>query len=555
MEEALSGETKRNVPLFHDSSVGEAWQVITRMKEEIGKTDGIFCQYRPCRRDTNTIYDIENIRNGVIYARSPLYMNDPFDSMIGFSSDALLQEIIHEIITDHVEDDTTRALIETVLEYKALGKIAEFIASIKELQRFLRVQRQVQKKTSLNLQQFIAWGHNQLYQKMPPKLKNKLKSKQVFLGIGLIFAETDLTNITDDKVYNMLHLHELLSSAGEKLDQVKTEYYLPAMKQFLKTLTVSCFSAGGWDNQLMWSHYAGNYTGICIEYDFTHIDGSTGFVFPVKYSNERPTLKLKDLGFQFVKNEKGLDVRQQGKTDILNILQYLLVKNECWQYEKEWRIINAGEPDTPRFIRFPYIRSITLGLNVDEVCRRLLTDVCREKEIPCYELRLDSERFALNRVLLDLDAIETNLQKDIEYIQYLCNHIEKIGTEFGVLDGNKICDAETRSFNPKLFSDLFTKANDALFSVCCIRQTISHYLNDNNAEISENDIETLKNGMDRINEGIAQFECDPDVLSKAVTVAKRMGIITLHDYTRCKELIDEFAALLPKAKDAEQAMQ
>ena len=439
-----------------------------------------------------------------------------------------------------------------VLEYKALGKIAEFIALIKELQRFLRVQRQVQKKTSLNLQQFIAWGQNQLYQKMPPKLKKKLKSKQVFLGIGLIFAETDLTNITDDEVYNMLHLHELLSSASEMFEQVKTEYYLPAMKQFLKTLTVSCFSAGGWDNQLMWSHYAGNYTGICIEYDFTHIDGNTGFVFPVKYSNERPTLKLKDLGFQFVKSENGLDIQQQGETDIQSILQYLLVKNECWQYEKEWRIINPGEPDTPRFIRFPYILSITLGLNVDEICRRLLVDVCKEKKISCYELKLDSERFALNRVLLDLDAVEINLQKDIEYIQYLCGNIERIGSEFGELDGNKIFDAETKSFNPKLFSDLFTKANDALFSVCCIKQTISHYLNDNSEEISENDIETLKNEMDRINEGIAQFECDTDVLLNAITLAKGMGIITLHDFTHCKELIDEFASLLPKAKDAKQ---
>jgi hypothetical protein len=61
-------------------------------------------------------------------------MNDPFDSMIGFSSDVLLQEIIQAIIIDYVKEDTTKALIETVLEYKALGKIAEFIVLIKELQ-------------------------------------------------------------------------------------------------------------------------------------------------------------------------------------------------------------------------------------------------------------------------------------------------------------------------------------------------------------------------------------------------------------------------------------
>lgn len=55
------------------------------MKQGIAKAGGLFYQYRPCRRDVATIYDIENIRHGVVYAQTPLNMNDPFDSMIGCS--------------------------------------------------------------------------------------------------------------------------------------------------------------------------------------------------------------------------------------------------------------------------------------------------------------------------------------------------------------------------------------------------------------------------------------------------------------------------------------
>lgn len=55
---------------------------------------GLFYQYRPCRIDKNTIYDIENISHGVVYARSPLYMNDPFDSELGFSAEKLMDELI-----------------------------------------------------------------------------------------------------------------------------------------------------------------------------------------------------------------------------------------------------------------------------------------------------------------------------------------------------------------------------------------------------------------------------------------------------------------------------
>lgn len=44
------------------------------MKQGISKAGGLFYQYRPCRRDVATIYDIENIRHGVVYAQTPLNM-------------------------------------------------------------------------------------------------------------------------------------------------------------------------------------------------------------------------------------------------------------------------------------------------------------------------------------------------------------------------------------------------------------------------------------------------------------------------------------------------
>ena len=57
---------------------------LIEMKKNISNTGGLFYQYRPCRRDVSTIYDIENIKHGVAYAQTPLNMNDPFDSMAGF---------------------------------------------------------------------------------------------------------------------------------------------------------------------------------------------------------------------------------------------------------------------------------------------------------------------------------------------------------------------------------------------------------------------------------------------------------------------------------------
>ena len=61
-----------------------------KIKEKINKAGNLFYQYRACRRDVATIYDIENIRHGVVYVRTPLQMSYPFDSMVVFSSEKFM---------------------------------------------------------------------------------------------------------------------------------------------------------------------------------------------------------------------------------------------------------------------------------------------------------------------------------------------------------------------------------------------------------------------------------------------------------------------------------
>lgn len=71
---------------------------LVEMQENINKAGGSFYQYRPCRRNVSTMYDIENIRHGVVYAQTPLNMNDPFDSTIGFSADKFYDDCIDQLM-------------------------------------------------------------------------------------------------------------------------------------------------------------------------------------------------------------------------------------------------------------------------------------------------------------------------------------------------------------------------------------------------------------------------------------------------------------------------
>lgn len=75
-------------------------QIITKeptmeeMKKQILEAGGLFYQYRGCRNNASVIYDIENIRHNVIFAQTPLNMNDPFDSFIGYSAEKIYEECI-----------------------------------------------------------------------------------------------------------------------------------------------------------------------------------------------------------------------------------------------------------------------------------------------------------------------------------------------------------------------------------------------------------------------------------------------------------------------------
>lgn len=63
--------------------------IMTNLKREIWKSiidaGGLFYQYRSYLRDVATLYNIENLRQGVVDAQIPLNMNDLLDSMTGFS--------------------------------------------------------------------------------------------------------------------------------------------------------------------------------------------------------------------------------------------------------------------------------------------------------------------------------------------------------------------------------------------------------------------------------------------------------------------------------------
>jgi Protein of unknown function (DUF2971) len=94
-----------------------------------------------------------------------------------------------------------------------------------------------------------------------------------------------------------------------------------AREQELEHYGVVCLTTVR-DNILMWSHYAGSHTGICLGYGPTQEAIDFACSYKVRYESVRPQFNLMK---SMVDQE---------------IFDALITKSKDWEYEKEWRMID-----------------------------------------------------------------------------------------------------------------------------------------------------------------------------------------------------------------------
>lgn len=514
------------------------------MKQGIAKASGLFYQYRPCRRDVATIYDIENIRHGVVYAQTPLNMNDPFDSMIGYSPEKMYEDCISMLVEElDIEDNNIKIIIAQLLKYKSVGKLAEFISLLNELKKFLFSRQVVMHQVNVPIVIFIRQNLNILYAKCPKKIKNVL-SKEIFAAFLLIVSQMEKVDITEENLSDMFKLDKILDELYNKAIEVRDNIYIPSLRTFLAKLTVSCFSVSGWDNQLMWSHYANSYSGICIEYDFNQIKDAIGFIYPVEYTTERPTLSLQDLGV------KGFDLGAETsirscEPNMGAILSYLLAKNVCWNYEKEWRIINVGEENTPLFINLPFVKSITFGMNIDPICKHLLWDICKEKGIECYEIVIGTENFELSRKQLTKDDFTYDIDMEVKYIEVLFNQLTVISERIGKM-GESIED-EIKNGNCSNVSPMLADIVDMLSNSYYLKISINRICDNESEELSiEGMPEEILESISQVNTFVAQVKDTYVSLQENVPKFWLSGLIRGNEYAVIKRQISDIHELVEK---------
>lgn len=158
-------------------------------------------------------------------------------------------------------------------------------------------------------------------------------------------------------------------------------------------LRVACFSEIN-DSILMWSHYAQNHQGFCIEYDLNDWD-CKGHLKPVRYTNKR----------HYIPGDFAGTLPPGSGNAIMDAALY---KSDVWSYEKEWRLvmgrIDISHPEytgrTPACFLKNQITAVYLGAKADPKYRAAICKHFAGSDIKIYQMQMQTDSYKLTPALI-----------------------------------------------------------------------------------------------------------------------------------------------------------
>ena len=219
----------------------------------------------------------------------------------------------------------------------------------------------------------------------------KLLYRMLFQSVGKEQALREIGN----------HRYMSIEIGDYKVNAEAEAYYMRRMASNAKTLLYQELGNRGvlslaerWDCPLMWSHYADEHRGLCVEYDMT--DTAFEDLRPVDYYKPR-SVKISDL--------IAWKLKRSASAQQAILETFFFAKAPQWRYEREWRDVNdrAGSSSAPA-----RVSAIHFGLRCDT---SVITAIVKlharsERPIKFYAIYPLDDSFRLKRRTVDTDEIE-----------------------------------------------------------------------------------------------------------------------------------------------------
>lgn len=210
------------------------------------------------------------------------------------------------------------------------------------------------------------------------------KTFQAKTGISLTKKEISELSNSDEpyETYGKLCLAKGIKLNVSKEDQLLTvqSRWAEIIEQTNENIRICSFSEVN-NSLLLWSHYANEHKGFCIEYDLSEEDDIRPFLHPIVYSEKINKIKTFD------------------DLNVLTKIGSTLIKCKDWEYESEWRlIITKQENNFPRKMRVPDPKAVYLGtrfyLNAEEDRIKLLS-ILKDRGIPFFQMTKHPDEYKL----------------------------------------------------------------------------------------------------------------------------------------------------------------
>lgn len=204
------------------------------------------------------------------------------------------------------------------------------------------------------------------------------------------------TELNSKKLSNLVKdgLKTYLQTTNGELNKL-CEKFMDIMKNTNNNLRqcslIYCLSSNN-NNCSMWENYSDNYSGFCIEYDFSDIDNMPIKVIknlislmPINYIKQRPEFSIVPFAESVMNKMIGEEV-DDSKIHI-EVYKHLLMKKSDYSFEQEWRLAIENKHNNLQY--FPFVSGIYMGKNISESNKNELKRIADKLEVPIYKQRIN----------------------------------------------------------------------------------------------------------------------------------------------------------------------
>ena len=141
----------------------------------------------------------------------------------------------------------------------------------------------------------------------------------------------------------------------------------------------------GWQNILLWSHYANGHKGFCIGFNKKML--ST--LFP----------NGKAVGTSYPRLKPLVGIEKNRKKIITNFVTEVSSKAKAWSYENEIRFVKINtDKNRTVILSQDFIVEVTMGLWIDDWHKNAIKTICKSKGIKLYQAEKKPFEFSITRI-------------------------------------------------------------------------------------------------------------------------------------------------------------